>query len=67
MDYLDFELAIGAGDGHTYPVSVIRSPAGEQRATTEFPFDELELKNKLQGLQIALLISGATHSDIGQH
>ena len=34
MDYLDFELAIGAGDGYTYPVSVIRSPAGDQRATT---------------------------------
>ncbi len=66
MEYLDFELAIGTGDGHTYPVSVIRSPAGEQRATTEFPFDELELKNKLQGLQIALLKSGATRRDVVQ-
>jgi len=66
MDYLDFELAIGAGDGNTYPVRVIRSPAGEQRASTQFPFDELELKNKLQGLQIALLKSGATRRDVVQ-
>ncbi len=64
MDYLDFELAIGVGDGVSYPVSVIRSPAGEQRASTKFPYDELELKNKLQALQIALLKSGSTRRDI---
>jgi formylglycine-generating enzyme required for sulfatase activity len=58
MDYLDFELEIGFGLGREYPVSVIRSPAGEARETMLFPFDELALENRLKDLQIALLRSG---------
>ncbi len=36
--YLDFELEIGEGSGRTYPVAVVRSPAGETRTPTVFPF-----------------------------
>ncbi len=55
MDYLDFELEIGLGEGRMYPVTVLRSPAGEAREKVAFPFGELELENRLQALQIALL------------
>ena len=58
MDYLDFELEIGVSDGMNYPVAVLRSPAGEARERVEFPFGELELENRLQALQIALLRAG---------
>jgi len=58
LEYLDFELEISPGSGREYPVGVIRSPAGEARATMRFPFDELALENRLQALQIALLRSG---------
>ncbi|MBN1890078.1 MAG: SUMF1/EgtB/PvdO family nonheme iron enzyme [Thermoflexales bacterium] len=58
MEYLDFELEISPGSGREYPVAVVRSPAGEARVTMHFPFGELELENKLQALQIALLRSG---------
>ena len=58
MDYLDFELEIGVRDGLEYPVAVLRSPAGEARERVTFPFGELELENRLQALQIALLRTG---------
>ena len=58
LDYLDFELEIGVGDELEYPVAVLRSPAGEARERVEFPFGELELENRLQALQIALLRTG---------
>ncbi|MBN2390566.1 MAG: SUMF1/EgtB/PvdO family nonheme iron enzyme [Anaerolineae bacterium] len=58
MDYLDFELEIGVGDELEYPVAVLRSPAGEARERVEFPFGELEMENRLQALQIALLRTG---------
>ncbi len=58
MDYLDFELEIGMKSGSEYPVAVLRSPAGEARERVEFPFSELELENRLQALQIALLRTG---------
>ncbi len=59
LDYLDFELEIGMKDGPEYPVAVLRSPAGEARERVEFPFSELELENRLQALQIALLRTGS--------
>ncbi|MBN2394269.1 MAG: SUMF1/EgtB/PvdO family nonheme iron enzyme, partial [Anaerolineae bacterium] len=46
-------------DGPEYPVTVLRSPAGEARERAEFPFGELELENRLQALQIALLRTGS--------
>ena len=57
-EYLDFELEIGLGQGRDYPVAVLRSPAGEARATMHLPFDELALDRHLDKLQIALLRSG---------
>ena len=56
-EYLDFEVEIGPGHGREFAVSVLRSPAGEARATMRFPFDELELESRLKDLQIALLRS----------
>jgi tetratricopeptide (TPR) repeat protein len=38
----------------------IRSPAGEAQGQMRFPFDEWELKDRLQSLEIALLRSGGT-------
>jgi len=56
--YLDFELEIGLGEGREYPVTVVRSPAGEARETFRLPFDALQLENALLQLQNALLRSG---------
>lgn len=58
MEYLDFELRISSGSGRAYPVTVVRSPAGETSGTMQFPFDKLALDNQLLGLQNALLRSG---------
>ena len=62
-DYLDFELEIRGGGPREYPVA-IRSPAGEARAEMRFPFDEWELRDRLQSLEIALLRSGGTRRRI---
>lgn len=62
-DYLDFELEIRGGGPRKYPVAV-RSPAGEAQAEMRFPFDEWELKDRLQALEIALLRSGGTRRRI---
>ena len=56
--YLDFELEMREDNAAGYEVAVVKSPAGETRTTVTFPFGELELKNHLQALQIALLRSG---------
>ena len=60
MDYLDFVIEIGAADGDTAdrPVEVISSPAGEARGVLRLPLGKLELENRLQALQIALLRAG---------
>jgi len=57
-DYLDFELEIGSGSGGEYPVTVLRSPAGEAREIMHFPFGDLELENQLLTLRNALLSPG---------
>ena len=56
VDFLDFELEIGPGQDRDYPVTVLRSPAGETRDTMRFPFDELQLESRLKDVQIALLL-----------
>ncbi|MBV9229218.1 MAG: CHAT domain-containing protein, partial [Chloroflexi bacterium] len=63
MDYLDFELEIGAANGSTYPVTVIQSPAGETQApeTMQFPFDGSTLENQLSALQNVLTNSNGTN------
>ncbi|HEY6067102.1 MAG TPA: PQQ-binding-like beta-propeller repeat protein [Gaiellaceae bacterium] len=57
MKYLDFEIEVGPGDGRSYPVAVLHSPAGEARGKMHFPFDGPTLTNRLQALEIALLRS----------
>ncbi len=52
MDYLDFEIEIGIGEGRIYPVAVVRSAAGEAREAMRFPFDELALENQLLALPV---------------
>jgi hypothetical protein len=64
MEYLDFELEIGPGQGREYPLAVVRSPAGEARGTMRFPYDELALQNRLKDLQIALLRSGGARRKV---
>ena len=64
MDYLDFELEIGPVEGRRYSVAVVRSPGGEAREIATFPFGELELENRLQTLQIALLRSGGQRRQV---
>jgi hypothetical protein len=60
MSELDFELEVDAtGDGD-YEVAVLQSPVGEARTRIHFPFNELELKVRLQALELALLRSGGT-------
>ncbi|HLF03376.1 MAG TPA: SUMF1/EgtB/PvdO family nonheme iron enzyme, partial [Anaerolineales bacterium] len=56
MDYLDFEIEIGHGDGRNHPVSV-RTSAGDARGTMRFPFDDFALEDRLKDLRIALLSS----------
>jgi pSer/pThr/pTyr-binding forkhead associated (FHA) protein len=58
MRYLDFDLEIGVGTEGTYPVKVLRSPAGEAEGRMRFPFDTQTLENRLLKLQNALLRSG---------
>ncbi len=60
LQYLDFELEIGAGRGRKYPLTVYHSPGGEARAMMNFPFDKLALESRLDKLKIALLSSGGT-------
>ncbi len=66
MNYLDFELVIGAGTGKKrfYPVIVNDSPAGEAYEFMEFPFNERELENQLQALQYALIRSSSKRRKI---
>jgi WD40 repeat protein len=54
MDYLDFELEIVPGRGRNYPVTVVRSPAGEARETMRFPYSQAELDTRLESLENAL-------------
>ncbi|MCB9151011.1 MAG: SUMF1/EgtB/PvdO family nonheme iron enzyme [Caldilineaceae bacterium] len=58
IEYLDFELEIGTGDGRTYPLAVLHSPAGHARAHFDFGLSQLEVENRLLTLQNALLRSG---------
>jgi hypothetical protein len=44
-DYLEFELAIGHGDGHTVPLAVLSSPAGQAQETMRVPFSDRDLED----------------------
>src|SRR5579863_2731979 len=58
MDYFDFELEIGTASASAYPVTVIRSPAGEAHETLHLPFDDQALSTQLASVQQALTGSG---------
>ena len=58
IQYLDFDLEIGRGDGRTYPLAVLHSPAGNVRGHFDLALSQLELANRLLALQNALLRSG---------
>lgn len=51
MEYLNFELRIGIRNGEEYPVSVIRSPAGETSAMVSFPVNDPQFKSRLEGIE----------------
>lgn len=57
MEYFDFELRIGLGKGHEYPVSVIKSPAGETSEIIPLPIEEPEFKDQLELLGYGHLFS----------
>ncbi len=59
----DFELEIDAGDGTSYAVAVLRSPAGAARGVMTFPFDRDALTAQLSGLEQALH-DGSTDGDV---
>lgn len=54
MEYLEFEIHIAPGTGQEYPVAVLKSPAGEARATFKFPYDPATLAAQLQGVEAAV-------------
>jgi len=56
--YTDFDIDIGPGDGFRYPITVLRSPAGEARASVIFPYSRPQLEQVLLRLEHALLRSG---------
>jgi hypothetical protein len=62
VDYIDFELEISPGRDDSFSVAVLRSPAGEPRASLQLPWDERDVQLKLIALENALLRSGATHT-----
>lgn len=60
MDYLDFELHIGAGDGTKYPVTVIHAAAGgEPSLTAVIPVNDEALRRQVDEL-VAVRAAHAT-------
>ena len=53
LEFHAFDIEIGAGDGYTYPVAVLNSPAGEARLEIEWPFSSSELAHWLNDLEAA--------------
>ncbi|MCB0032692.1 MAG: SUMF1/EgtB/PvdO family nonheme iron enzyme [Anaerolineales bacterium] len=58
MNYQDFELEVRPLGGREYELVIIRSPAGEGREQATLPFSELQLKNHLLNVEVAMLRSG---------
>ena len=64
MQYLDFEVRVSASDDGLYSVDVT-SPAGEAKGSMRFPFSPATLELELQGVELAVVKSGARTRDIG--
>ncbi len=60
MEYEDFSLRIEPKRGDVYPVSVLRSPAGEARSSFSLPFDPAQIADLL--LQLGRTVRGSTES-----
>ena len=60
MQYLDFEVEIGAAADGGYAVRVLRSPAGEATGTMRLSVENLQLGDRIEALQTALLRSGVS-------
>lgn len=58
MEYLDFELKVGEGADGTFPVEVLRSPAGEARGRLALPWNAEELASKVAGVERAVRSPG---------
>ncbi len=60
LEYLDFELLIGIGQGRHYPVNVIHSPAGElaHEVVIGLPFAREDLERFLDDLPFLIIRSG---------
>ena len=43
LDYLDFDIEIGLGQGRDYPLASRSSPGGEAQEVLHFPLDEIEI------------------------
>ncbi|MFQ5856434.1 MAG: CHAT domain-containing protein, partial [Anaerolineae bacterium] len=57
VQFEDFELRIGRGDGESYPIWVVRSPAGEANGTFSLPFGPRRLKDIKTLVELAMLRS----------
>jgi len=53
LEFRAFDIEISPGDGFTYPVAVLNSPAGEARVEIEWPFSPGELDGWLNDLDAA--------------
>lgn len=51
MDYLDFELLIGAGEEGCYSITVLGSPGGECRARLELPLADPRLQSCFEAME----------------
>ncbi len=60
LEYVDFEIEIGEGSDHQYPVSFRPTAAEDVRATMQFPYSEHALASALKDIEIALLRSSGT-------
>lgn len=60
MEYLDFELKIGAASQGSFPVEVLRSPAGEQRGTLTMPWNAQELPLRVAAVERAVRAGGGS-------
>jgi CHAT domain-containing protein len=66
VEYFDFELKIGAGSQGSFPVEVLRSPAGEQRGTLTMPWNAQELPERIAAVERAVRTRGGSRGvDMG--
>ncbi len=63
-EYLDFELEINTGTAREYPVTIIRSPAGEASEIMHFPYEEQVLENHLISLKNIIEPSDGSQNEL---